>query len=121
MQDSLGKLPYRHAALESTGRLPYNSPLLDAAANSTAAQLWIDTPFMFLELTKNTPWPQQVATRTALGPFFGSAESRCIAELADPNRLLLVITADSSSAIALERELAFYLDKPSDILAFPDW
>jgi len=76
---------------------------------------------MFLELLKNTPWPHTVATRTALGPFFGSAESRCIAELADPQRLLLVITPDSSSAIALERELAFYLDKPTDILAFPDW
>ena len=76
---------------------------------------------MFLELLENTPWPNKVATRTALGPFFGSAESRCIAELADPQRLLLVITPDSSSAIALERELAFYLDKPTDILAFPDW
>ncbi|MBE9540149.1 MAG: transcription-repair coupling factor [Proteobacteria bacterium] len=76
---------------------------------------------MFLELTKNTPWPQQLATRTALGPFHGSAESRCIAELADPDRLLLVITADTSSAIALERELAFYLDDPGKILAFPDW
>jgi len=76
---------------------------------------------MFLELIKNTPWPHKTATRTALGPFFGSAESRCIAELADPGRLLLVVTADTSSAIALERELAFYLENPAEILAFPDW
>jgi len=76
---------------------------------------------MFLELVKKTPWPHKIATRTALGPFYGSAESRCIAELADPERLLLVVTADTSSAIALERELAFYLDDPVEILAFPDW
>jgi transcription-repair coupling factor (superfamily II helicase) len=76
---------------------------------------------MFQELIENTPWPQQAATRTALGPFYGSAESRCVAELARADRLLLVITADTSSAIALERELAFYLDTTIEILAFPDW
>ena len=76
---------------------------------------------MFQELIENTPWPQQEATRTALGPFYGSAESRCIAELANSDRLLLVVTADTSSAIALERELAFYLDGSTEILGFPDW
>ena len=85
------------------------------------ALLWVDTLFMFQELLKNTPWPHKAGTRTAFGPFFGSAESRCIAELASSERLLLVITADTSTAITLERELAFYLDEPTDILVFPDW
>jgi len=76
---------------------------------------------MFQQLIKNTPWPGKAATRTALGPFYGSAESRCIAELASTERLLLVITADTSSALALERELGFYLDSPVEVLAFPDW
>jgi transcription-repair coupling factor (superfamily II helicase) len=76
---------------------------------------------MFENLVKQTPWPHTPATRTALGPFFGSSESRCIAELAQPGRLLVVITADTSSALALERELPFFLDGPAQILAFPDW
>ena len=76
---------------------------------------------MFQNLLEQTPWPHSSATRTALGPFFGSAESRCIAELAVPGRLLVVITADTSSALTLERELPFYLDGPARVLAFPDW
>ena len=76
---------------------------------------------MFSKLLSSTPWPRQAATRTALGPFAGSADARCIAELAQPGRLLVVITADTSSALALERELPFFLDAPVEVLAFPDW
>lgn len=76
---------------------------------------------MFPELLKDTPWPRQKASRTALGPFWGGAEARCIAELARPGQLLLVITADTSSALALERELPFFLEDDVEILAFPDW
>ncbi|MFT6366294.1 MAG: transcription-repair coupling factor (superfamily II helicase) [Halioglobus sp.] len=76
---------------------------------------------MFLDLVEQTPWPKTTSTRTALGPFYGSAESRCIAELAVPGRLLVVITADTSSALTLERELPFFLDGPARVLAFPDW
>ena len=76
---------------------------------------------MFLDLVEQTPWPHTKATRTALGPFYGSAESRCIAELAVPGRLLVVITADTTSALTLERELPFFLDGPASVLAFPDW
>jgi len=76
---------------------------------------------MFPELLKDTPWPRQKASRTALGPFWGGGEARCIAELARPGQLLLVITADTSSALALERELPFFLDDDVEILAFPDW
>ena len=76
---------------------------------------------MFQNLVKQTPWPHTAATRTAIGPFFGSTESRCIAELVLPGRLLVVITADTSSALTLERELPFFLDSPAHVLAFPDW
>ena len=76
---------------------------------------------MFSKLLENTPWPQQSATRTSLGPFAGSADARCIAELAAPGQLLVVVTADTSSALALERELPFFLDEAIEVLAFPDW
>ncbi|TDG14012.1 transcription-repair coupling factor [Seongchinamella unica] len=76
---------------------------------------------MFTSLVQATPWPHQSGTRTALGPFYGGADARCIAELADPSRLLVVITADTSAALALERELPFYLDRALEVLAFPDW
>jgi transcription-repair coupling factor (superfamily II helicase) len=76
---------------------------------------------MFSKLLASTPWPLKPATRTALGPFAGSADARCIAELVQPGRLLVVITADTSSALALERELPFFLDDPVEVLAFPDW
>ena len=32
-----------------------------------------------------------------------------------------MITADTSSALALERELPFFLEDDVEILAFPDW
>ena len=76
---------------------------------------------MFSKLVETTPWPQQVASRTSLGPFSGCADAQCIAELATPGRLLVVITADTSSSLALERELPFFLDGRSEILVFPDW
>lgn len=76
---------------------------------------------MFSALVAPTPWPEKAGTRTAFGPFHGGADARCIAELAEPGRLLVVITADTSSALSLERELPFYLDRELDILAFPDW
>jgi transcription-repair coupling factor (superfamily II helicase) len=76
---------------------------------------------MFSSLVENTPWPATPGSRTAVGPFSGSSETRCIAELAETGRLLLVITADTSAALTLERELPFYLEAPTDILAFPDW
>lgn len=76
---------------------------------------------MFSKLVKNTPWPLKAASRTAVGPFSGCADARCIAELAAPGRLLVVITSDTSASLALERELPFFLDEPCEILVFPDW
>jgi transcription-repair coupling factor (superfamily II helicase) len=76
---------------------------------------------MFSKLVETTPWPHQAPSRTALGPFSGCADARCIAELTAAGRLLVVITAQTSAALALERELPFFLDKPCEILVFPDW
>ena len=76
---------------------------------------------MFSKLVEKTPWPHQAASRTAVGPFSGCADARCIAELSAPGRLLVVITSDTSASLALERELPFFLDKPCEILVFPDW
>jgi len=76
---------------------------------------------MFQQLIENTPWPTQAASRTALGPFYGSADSRCVAELAQADSLTLIVTADTISANTLERELNFYLEQPIEILSFPDW
>ena len=75
---------------------------------------------MFDSLVQNTPWPQKPGSRTALGPMSGCADALCIAELAR-DRLLVVVTADTTSALALERELPFFLQRPTEILHFPDW
>lgn len=76
---------------------------------------------MFAKLVENTPWPSKSGTRTALGPFAGSADARCIAELAQLDRFLVVITADSATALTLERELPFYLSAGVELMSFPDW
>ncbi len=76
---------------------------------------------MFTTLIEKTAWPQTCGSRSALGPFSGCADARCIAELALPGRLLVVVTSDTSSALTLERELPFFLHAPCEILAFPDW
>ncbi|GAB3272113.1 transcription-repair coupling factor [Parahaliea aestuarii] len=76
---------------------------------------------MFQTLLANTPWPARAGSRTALGPLYGSAQTRCVAELASRERLLLVVTADTSAAITLERELPFFLAPGIELLAFPDW
>jgi len=110
------------SVLESGSGCTYNShPFLLAAERGPELTRWIENPLMFQKLIANTPWPAKPGSRTALGPFYGSAESRCVAELASPDKLLLVITTDTSSANALERELAFYLNRPTDVLVFPDW
>ncbi|MBN7798389.1 transcription-repair coupling factor [Parahaliea mediterranea] len=76
---------------------------------------------MFKALIADTPWPAKAGSRTALGPLSGAAQALCIAELASPDRLLLVVTADTSAALALERELPFFLPPGVELLAFPDW
>ncbi|NND68191.1 MAG: transcription-repair coupling factor, partial [Halioglobus sp.] len=76
---------------------------------------------MYSTLIAPSPWPDQPGSRTGIGPFFGAADAHCIAELASPEGLLLVIAADTASALTLERELPFFLDNETEVLAFPDW
>jgi transcription-repair coupling factor (superfamily II helicase) len=76
---------------------------------------------MFSTLIENAPWPLKAGTRTSVGPFSGCADARCIAELAGAGRLLVVVTADTHTSLALERELPFFLDGQCEILILPDW
>lgn len=78
---------------------------------------------MISPLPAQLPWPPKPATRTAVGPFFGSMSSYAINALARQYRgLIVVITEDSLSAQTLERELAFFNRQHSvDVLNFPDW
>ncbi|KGE03370.1 transcription-repair coupling factor [Pseudohaliea rubra] len=76
---------------------------------------------MFRDKLLATPWPARAGTRTAIGPFPGSAASACIAELADDSRLLLVVAEDTQAALALERELPFFVTPGTEVLALPDW
>jgi len=76
---------------------------------------------MFITLVSHTPWPDKPGSRSAIGPMHGSAAAACVAELASNERLLLVITADTSSALSLERELPFFIGSDVEILSLPDW
>ena len=52
----------------------------------------------------------------------GCADALTLANtIKQENRLLVIITADSQSALRLERELAFFLEDTFPILKFPDW
>ncbi|MEM0955488.1 MAG: transcription-repair coupling factor [Pseudomonadota bacterium] len=82
---------------------------------------------MFSDVLDSLPWPLKVGSRTALGPAFGSAAARLLVELSSRSDFQLVITPDTQTANALQRELEFYgrdLDlgqEPLDVLVFPDW
>jgi transcription-repair coupling factor (superfamily II helicase) len=76
---------------------------------------------MFKALIQNSPWPEKPGSRTAAGPFPGSASSACVAELAGADRLLVVVTADMQSALEMERELPFFTAQNTEVLALPDW
>lgn len=76
---------------------------------------------MFKHLISSSPWPDKASTRTAVGPFYGSAEARCVAELASHHERIVVFVSDTSNAIALERELPFFLTQETELLSFPDW
>ncbi len=76
---------------------------------------------MFSPVFKSIPWPEKAGSRTAIGPLQGSADTLCIAELASEQRLLLVVTPDTATALTIERELPFYLGSDTEVLVFPDW
>ncbi|MDP5054035.1 MAG: transcription-repair coupling factor, partial [Congregibacter sp.] len=75
----------------------------------------------FAPLLASCPWPSKKGSRTAVGPFFGSTASLCIAELAAEQRLLVIVTEDTAQAQMLARELPFFLPDGCEILQLPDW
>ena len=79
---------------------------------------------MFHPLIKDTPWPANKGTRTALGPLPGAASTAAIAELASQSEMqrpVVVLVASSTEAHTLERELPLFLPHPVPILTLPDW
>ncbi|EED33074.1 transcription-repair coupling factor [gamma proteobacterium NOR5-3] len=76
---------------------------------------------LFAPLLDKSPWPAKTGSRTAIGPFFGSTASLCIAELATTERLLVVFTEDTAQTQVLARELPFFLPPECEILLLPDW
>ena len=99
--------------LEAPAQSPYNVRPLPIGPGRPS--------HMFHALIADTPWPEKSGSRTAIGPVPGSAGAACIAELAREERLLLVIPADTSPALSLERELPFFIDEGIEVLALPDW
>ena len=82
------------------------------------------TDAMFHLLIKDSPWPTNAGTRTAIGPLPGAASTAAIAELAtraDIKRPIVVLVASSTEAHTLERELPLFLANPAPILTLPDW
>jgi transcription-repair coupling factor (superfamily II helicase) len=66
--------------------------------------------------------PQQLGQRLTWLGLHGSADSLAIAYAANRNPgLYWVVTADSATALRLEHELAFFLERPVPLLPFPDW
>ena len=68
-----------------------------------------------------TPWPEQPATRTAVGPCFGALPALAIGELVDRERMLVVVTEDTAQAQALARELPLFLPADTRLMTLPDW
>lgn len=72
----------------------------------------------------NPEYSTQAGQRTRLGQFYGSSYGLVIVQAAQKAQCpLLVITADTPGAVALEQECRFYGAGPDSLplLAFPDW
>ncbi|MEM1402400.1 MAG: transcription-repair coupling factor [Pseudomonadota bacterium] len=69
----------------------------------------------------SSPWPDTPATRTACGPLYGASTSLLVAELAQQDRLLVVLTEDTTQAQVLTRELPLFMEGDMEILQLPDW
>lgn len=76
---------------------------------------------MLAHLVDSLPWPKKAGTRSAIGPFYGAAETLLIAELAAAGNLVAVITPTTQAAHMLERELPLFLDDDTEIITIPDW
>ncbi|MDD5273366.1 MAG: transcription-repair coupling factor, partial [Methylovulum sp.] len=66
--------------------------------------------------------PQTSAQTLVWSGLTGCADALALATaIAKEKRLLVIITPDNQTALRLEHELAFFLDKQYPILHFPDW
>ncbi|MBS3963669.1 MAG: transcription-repair coupling factor [Methylomonas sp.] len=70
----------------------------------------------------NTPLPQRNDQAVYWSGLPGCADSLALAEIVNrEKRLLVVVTADSQTALRIEHELGFFLEGAHPILQFPDW
>ena len=76
---------------------------------------------MLSKLIVDLPWPDNLGTRSAIGPMPDATSSAAIADLTRFDRPLIVMVASSSEAQLLERELPLFAAGDVPILTLPDW
>ena len=76
---------------------------------------------MLSKLIVDLPWPDNLGTRSAIGPMPDATSSAAIADLTRFDRPLIVMVASSSEAQLLERELPLFTAGDVPILTLPDW
>ncbi len=77
---------------------------------------------MSLPVIPATALPQQPQTTVFWSGLSGCGDSLALAQaISQEKRLLVIVTPDSQTALRLEHELSFFLDKSQPILHFPDW
>lgn len=68
------------------------------------------------------PLPDRIGQPITWRALHGSADSLAIAAAVSRRPgLYWVVTTDSAAALRLEHELAFFLERPTSLLPFPDW
>ena len=71
---------------------------------------------------RNPALPKSLDTPVYWSGLNGCGDSLALANaIAQENRLLVIVTADTQTALRLEHELAFFLNNSLPILHFPDW
>lgn len=66
--------------------------------------------------------PESIDTPIYWSGLNGCADSLALSNvIRQENRLLVIVTSDTQSALRLEHELAFFMDSTLPILQFPDW
>ena len=77
---------------------------------------------MLLSKSPTSHLPQSANTPVYWSGLNGCGDSLALANaIAQENRLLVIVTSDTQTALRLEHELAFFLNNSLPILHFPDW
>ncbi|RLU04079.1 MAG: transcription-repair coupling factor [Ketobacter sp.] len=75
---------------------------------------------MTIDFLKN--FPSKAGDQRIWGNLQGSGQAWALAQTARRHQgLILVITANTQSALQLELEIPFYADADTEVLTFPDW